>query len=297
MNSRQLQYAIALAEIGNFSQLAEKLNVSQPALSKQILSLEQDLGVKLFDRSTTPVSLTPAGKFFIQHAQELLYKEKQLLNAIDSFRSGEKGSLTIGISPFRCTYLIPNVVKKVRERFPGVEVILHEAGSSELKKDVAEGNFDFAIVNLPVDDSVLEITPIEPDALVLAVPKALSSELSNRQDGELEFAQCSSLPFVVVGQNQEMRKIFDKLCISAEFHPNIASEVVGLTTAWALARAGVGATLLPIQFVSHENFDENMSLYKLKGTVSQRQPAIVRRKGQYLSECAKYAIELLTSSK
>lgn len=303
MNSRQLQYAIALAEIRNFSQLADKLNITQPALSKQILSLENDVGIKLFDRTTTPLSLTPAGEFFIQHAQDLLYKEEQLLQAMDSFRSGEKGRLVIGISPFRCTYLIPDIVKKVRDRFPGVQVVLHEAGSDPsragsdvLRKEAAEGKYDFAIVNLPVDDSVLEITPIEPDKLVLVVPKTLCSHIPDLRDGELDFSVCATLPFVIVGQSQEMRQQFEKLCGSANIMPNIAAEVVGLNTAWALARAGVGATILPMQFVTHENYGEDVVVYKLKGAVSQRHPAVVRRKGQYLSEYAKYAIELLTNS-
>lgn len=296
MNSRQLQYAIALAEIRNFSQLAEKLNITQSALSKQILSLEKDLGIKLFDRATNPLTLTPAGEFFIQQAKDLLYKEKQLLHVLESFRSGEKGRLVIGISPFRCTYLIPNIVKKVRDRFPGVQIVLHEIGSDTLRKEAAEGTYDFAIVNLPVNDSLLEITPIETDTLVLVVPKELASLLP-KQNGELDFSMCRSLPFIIVGQNQEMRQIFDKLCVSADFSPHIAAEVVGLTTAWALAREGVGATLLPLQFVDHENSNENVVLYPLKSAVSQRQPVVVRRKGQYLSEYAKYAIELLTASK
>lgn len=301
MNSRQLQYAIALAQTRNFSQLAEKLNITQPALSKQILGLEKDLGIKLFDRTTTPLSLTPAGEFFMHHAQELLYKEEQLVQAMDSFRSGEKGRLVIGISPFRCTYLIPDIVKKVCERFPGIQVVLHEAssdasraGSNALRKEAAEGKFDFAIVNLPVNDSVLDVTPIAPDTLVLVVPKGLYAQLPDPDDGELDFSKCSSLPFVIVGQNQEMRQIFEKLCAGADITPRIAAEVVGLNTAWALARAGVGATLLPVQFVMHENPEEDVVVYKLKGAVSQRQPAIVRRKGQYLSEYAKYAISLLT---
>ncbi|MBE5942837.1 MAG: LysR family transcriptional regulator [Lachnospiraceae bacterium] len=297
MNSRQLQYAIALAEVRNFSQLADKLNMTQPALSKQILSLEKDLDIQLFDRTTTPLTLTPAGEFFIQQAQELLYKETQLIHAMGRFRSGEEGRLVVGISPFRCTYLIPDIVKKVRDRFPGVQVVLHEAGSDTLRKEAAEGKFDFAIVNLPVDDSILEITPIEQDSLVLAVPKTLNSALTEQPNNELDFSTCQSLPFVVVGQNQEMRQLFDKLCASADFIPRIVAEVVGLNTAWSLAHAGVGATLLPLQFVSHANFDKNLVLYKLKDTVSVRQPVIVQRRGQYLSDYAKYAIELLTQSK
>ncbi len=296
MNSRQLQYAIALAEVRNFSQLAEMLDISQPALSKQILSLEKDLGVKLFDRTETPLKLTQAGEFFIQQAQELLYKENQLLHSMGRFRSGEEGRLVIGISPFRCTYLIPDIVKKIRERFPGVQVVLHETGSDVLKKEAADGKFDFAIVNMPVDDYALEIVPIRKETLVLAVPKELRTLLPEHCGDEPEFSDCCSLPFVVVGQNQEMRQLFEKLCTAADFKPRIAAEVVGLNTAWALAHAGVGATLLPLQFVSHANFDKNLLIFKLKGAVSQRQPVIVRRKGQYMSDYAKYAIELLTVS-
>lgn len=294
MNARQLQYAIELSKVQSFSQLAEKLNITQPALSKQILSLEKDLGVKLFDRTTTPLTLTPAGEYFVQQAQELLYKEDQLLHALGRFRSGEEGRLVVGISPFRCTYLIPGIVKKIRERFPGVRVVLHEAGSDTLRKEAAEGKYDFAIVNLPVDDSVLEVTPIEPDTLVLAVPKHLCDHLP--AGGEIDFADCRDLPFVVVGQNQEMRQLFDKLCAAADFHPQIVTEVVGLSTAWALAHAGVGAALLPLQFASSSSFDENLKLYTLKGTIPNRQPVIVRRRGQYLSDYAEYAIHLLTEN-
>lgn len=294
MNSRQMQYAIMLSQERNFSHVAEKLNITQPALSKQILSLEKDLGVKLFDRTTTPLTLTPAGEYFIQQAQELLYKEDQLFHALGRFRTGEEGRLSIGISPFRCTYLIPKIVKEIRSKFPGVRVVLHEAGSDVLRKEAAEGKYDFAIINLPVDESVLEITPIEQDTLVLAVPNSLRDMIPHKNEKELDFSDCRDLPFIVVGQNQEMRQLFDKLCATADFRPHIVTEVVGLSTAWSLAHAGVGATLLPLQFASSTSFDENLTLYTLKGTLSSRQPVIVRRKGQYLSDYARYAIELLT---
>ena len=129
MNSRQLQYAIALSETRNFSQVAEKLGMTQPALSKQILSLEKELGVKLFDRDTNPISLTPAGERFVQDAKDLIYKEDQLIRSMERFRSGKEGQLTIGISPFRSLYLMPRIVKRLKEKFPGVRVCLQEWGS------------------------------------------------------------------------------------------------------------------------------------------------------------------------
>lgn len=296
MNSKQLQYAVLLSEVRNFSLVAEHLNISQPALSKQISGLEQELGLRLFDRSTTPLSLTPAGTHFIQSAKELLYREDQLKRSMEDFKSGQRGTLTIGISPFRSLYLIAPVAKKIREKFPGIEIVLHEAGSDQLRKDAAEGKLDFAIVNLPVDDSILDVTPIEPDKLILAVPKPMLGTISPLPSSplpRLDLKECRELPFIVEGQSQEMRRLFDKLCTAADLKPEIAMEVVGVTTAWAMARAGIGATLLPLQFAASMSSDDALSYFVLESSTHSRQPAVITRRGQYLSEYAKFAIELL----
>ena len=300
MNAKQLQYVIQLSKVLNFSQVAEQLNISQPALSKQVLSLENELGVKLFDRNTSPMTLTPAGEFFVREAQDLLYREDQLLRTMERYKSGESGRLVIGISPFRSLYLVPRIVKRVQQKYPDIQVFLQETGSDRLRKEMAEGKYDFAIVNLPVDESVLDVTCLEPDTLVLVVPNHMLDRLPERPDGnlpEIEMRQCRDLPFIVVGQTQEMRQLFDKLCARAGFHPRIAMEVVGLSTAWAMSHAGIGATLLPLQFVSEELFTRDVTLFRLKNDIFTRQPVIITRRGQYLSEFAKYAIALLTQPK
>lgn len=297
MNSRQLQCAIMLSQLRSFSQVAEKLNISQPALSKQILNLERDVGIRLFNRNSVPLTLTPAGEYFIREAKDLLYKEDQLFKALERFKSGEQGRLVIGISPFRSLYLLPEIVKKVKTKYPGVQVILHEAGSDQLRKEAAEGKYDFAIVNLPVDESLLEVTPIERDTLVLAVPNEMINKIPDVQGSsisEIDIKKCKDLPFVVLGENQEMRQLFDKLCVLAGFKPDITAEVVGISTAWAMAHAGVGATLLPLQFVRGERFDKKLTLFKIKDNGYSRHPVIVTRRGQYMSDYAKYAIKLLT---
>lgn len=297
MNSKQLQYAIMLSETLNFSQLAEHLRISQPALSKQILALEQELGVKLFDRSTTPMQLTPAGEYFIRESKELLFREDQLLRSMEDFRNGLRGRLDIGISPFRSLYLIPRIIKKVRDRYPGIQITLHETGSDQIRKEAAEGKYDFAIVNLPVDESVLDVIPIEPDQLVLCVPTSMLPEISQTADharSGVDIRDCGDLPFIAVGHSQEMRRLFEKICASADFTPNIAMEVVGVTTAWAMVRAGIGATLLPLQFVKDMEPSDAISFLTLSGNIPSRQPVVVTRHGQYLSAYAKYAIQLLS---
>ena len=294
MNSRQLQNAILLSQVLNFSQAAQQLGITQPSLSKQILTLESELGVKLFDREHTPLKLTPAGAYFFPRAKELLYHETQLHKAMAQYEAGESGRLVIGVTPFRSLYLMPELVKKVKQRFPGVQVVLHEAGRAQLKRELTEGNCDFAIVNLPLDESLLDVTPLEPDTLVLAVPDALVHHLPAGQTS-IDFAEVGNLPFVVLGKSQELRQLFDKLCAASGIEPNIVAEVVGVTTSWAMARAGVGAALLPLQFVRNEHFEKNLTFFTILQNSFSRQPAVVTRRGQYISPYARYAMDLLTN--
>ncbi len=290
MNSRQLQYAILLSKTRNFSQVAEKPNISQPALSKQILVLESELDVKLFGRtSIPPLTLTPAGEHFIAEAEALLYKESQLMRSMEQFRSGEAGTLTIGTTPFRSTYLVADVIRKVREKFPGICVHLHEEGGDQVRKDAAEGKFDPAIVNLPVNDSVLDVRPPEADRLVLVVPASLSASLP--QKTAVHFEDCKDLPFAVVSSSQEMRQLFNKLCTRADFTPTIVAEAFNLTTVRTLAHAGIAATILPRQFVVHMPHD-NITVFDIINAPYTRQPVVATRRDQVMTAAASYAVEL-----
>lgn len=314
MNSRQLQYAILLAETRNFSHVANELDLSQPALSKQIISLENELGVKLFDRSTIPLSLTPAGEFFVEKAQELLFEEDVLIKTIERFKTGENGKLTIGVSPFRSLYLMPPLVKKLKERFPGLQIVLCETGRAQLHKGIAEGLYDFIITNLPVDDSKLDTVLLEKDTLVLAVPNQLlpliddcavkqctGDELSdarkrdqkNQHTSHIDLSMCTKLPFVVVSRGQEMRQLFDRLCKLARLRPSIYVEVTGIATTWAMVQSGVAAAVLPKQFVQSNLSCRDITLFELDHEAYVRQPAIVTRRGQFVSEYAQHAMELL----
>lgn len=302
MNYRQLQYAVMLAQTRNYSQVAESLSITQPALSKQIINLEQDLGVKLFDRSTTPITLTPAGEHFIEAAQELLYKEDQLKRSMEGFKTGEKGRLVIGISPFRSLYLVPSVIRRLHERFPNLQVIMNETNSVQLHKEAVDGQYDLAIMNLPVDEALLDVFPLEPEKIVLAIPDSLAGQIKTTPPANgspykvVKLEDCSDLPFIVLKKHQILRQLFDKLCITSNFRPNISTEVVGIATAWAMVRAGVGATILPLQFLQEEHFNDGITILSLTQSASTRQPVIVTRKGQPTSEYARYAIELLTAS-
>lgn len=297
MNSRQLQYAIVLSESLSISKAAEKLKITQPALSKQILSLEEEMGVVLFNRGTTPLSLTPAGEHFIREAKELLFRETELKHSMEDFKSGDKGRLVIGVSPFKAAYFLSSVIKELHNTYTGLQVVLRETNSSQLHKDAVDGLVDFAIVNLPVDTGLLDVIPLEAEPLVLAVHKKFCSNILIKQNAKkqkiINLNDCKEFPFIALGKTQELRQMFDKMCIINGFSPRITTEVVGITTAWNMAQAGVGATIVPYQFLGDKSIGEDMEIFLIENFSTMRQPAIVMRKNKKISKYANLAIELI----
>lgn len=303
MNSRQLQYAVTLSKVKNISQAAQNLGITQPALSKQILTLEKELGVTLFDRNTTPLTLTSAGDSFIKEAKEILAREDSLKRSMEKFKNGEKGNLVIGISPFRATYFMSDIIMELQKEFSGLRVVLSEKNSSLLQQETINGTVDFSILNLPVDEALLDVIPLDFESVVLVVPNKYKDRVvtlkgKNGVYPTVNLESLSSVPFIALSSTQELRILFDKICEANGFVPNITTQVTGITTAYSLALAGVGATILPTKFAQGnlKNIkDKNMGVYTIKNTSCLRQPAIVFKKGRYMSTYAKTAIEKIKS--
>lgn len=301
MKFRQLEYAVILSQVLNISQAAEQLGITQPALSKQILSLEKELGISLFNRNTVPLTLTDAGENFIREAKDILAKSDELKRSMEQFKAGEKGRLTIGISPFRATYFLTDIIKELNEEFPLLQVVLSEKNSAQLQKDTIDGLVDFSILNLPVDENLLDVIELESESVVLAVPEKYAKELNftKRKNNKLpmiSLSDCNKVPFIVLGNGQELRTLFDKMCDTVKFVPNITTKVTGVNTALSLVKSGIGAAVLPSKFVL-SNITDGVSVFKIKNTPAIRQPAIVIKRGRYLSSYAKSAIEKIKLQK
>ena len=299
MNTRQRGYVVVLAETKSFSAAAEKLGISQPALSKQIIALENELGIKLFDRSSNPLELTAAGEFFVKKAKELLFEEDLLLKTIESYKTGENGKLVIGVSPFRSLCIMPDLVRTLKERFPSLDIFLEEACLEETQKGLWEGKFDFAILNLPVDEVKFEIIPLEQDVLVVAVPEHMTYLLEGDvcENGKIALSQCKKLPFALIGEGQELRVLFDKLCAVEKVKPNILVEVTGVTTTREMVREGVAASFLPKRFLEKDVKRGGIKVFEVKNNNYVRRPAIILRRGQFVSKYAQEAISVLTEKK
>ena len=134
------EYIVAVAEERSFSKAAQVLFVSQSSLSKYILQVEKTMGVKLFDRNTVPLKITFAGELFLEKARQILDLERQLKQQMEDIANVNFGRITIGVSPYIGSYIMPYILPRFYEKYPKVTVILLEKNILELERMAYNGD-------------------------------------------------------------------------------------------------------------------------------------------------------------
>lgn len=291
MELRQLQYTIQIAEERNFSRAADKLHIAQPSLSQQLSKLEQELGVKLFQRNTSSVELTHAGASFIEHAQKILDAVEQLRQEMDDISQLRAGRVVIGSMPITGSHLLPYVLPAFKEAYPEIQVNLLEDTSLNLEKLTAGGGTDLSLLSLPLQEPSLTYEPIGEEMIVLAVPPGHPlAELEHHPEG-VAIERLKDEPFIVLKKGQGFRTMVIDLCKSAGFEPNVVFESNNIETVQSLVAAGMGITFVP-QLIARAKRSELIPVYvPLAAPVPSRTLVIAYRKGRYLSKAAEAFIE------
>lgn len=151
MTINQLQYALALSKEGNFNRAAEKLEISQPALSLQMQKLEEELGFKLFNRNANPIQMTEEGKLFLVKAQEVTSGFLQLQSFTSEIKEDYSGSLQVGIIPTLAPFLVPLFIESLEKDFPKLQLIIKEQITEKVVNNVRSGELDVGIISTPID--------------------------------------------------------------------------------------------------------------------------------------------------
>ncbi|WP_040393838.1 LysR family transcriptional regulator [Effusibacillus pohliae] len=295
MEIRQMQYVIKVAEERSFSRAAEKLHISQPSLSQQILKIEQQLGVKLFDRTANPLELTYAGERFVATAARILDLTEQLRREMEDVADFKKGRLVIGSLPITGAHVLPAALPIFQQRFPGIEVVLVEGTTSELEELTAKGKTDFTLLTLPLQDPALQYEPILTERILLAVPPQhpLARRTRDPQGVGVRLPELRDEPFILLKRGQGFRQIVLELCGKAGFEPRIAFESSNIETVQSLVAAGMGIAFVP-EMVARSGWASGKPVY-LSPTdpVPTRTLVVAYREGNYLSRAAIAFIGLL----
>ncbi len=170
MDFRQLESFVTIAKIKNFSQAAEKLFLTQPALSNHISKLENELGITLFERNNKRTELTPAGKVFFISAQAMLNQRESAILDLNDYQGKIEGMLEIGTSSVPGQYLLPDILKHFNVRYPCVVYNIHYLNSKQVIASILSGEMDFGIVGVNPNNSLLTSEIIAEDILVVIAP-------------------------------------------------------------------------------------------------------------------------------
>lgn len=245
MEIRQLRYMLKIAEERSFSKAAKQLYITQPSLSHYIANLEKQLGVKLFDRTNSPLTLTDAGKLFAEKARNVLNQHDELLVQINEIASCKTGELTIGISSIRGANLLPQVLPVFCERFPGIEINLIQENSKELIELTCNGTTSLSILPLSEKPKLLEYVAIQQEELLVSLPpkhpllpKAVPQQ--GKRYPQISLALLKDEPFIIPKKTNLLRPVINDLFNRAGFSPKILLETDCITTAYSLVTSGMG---------------------------------------------------------
>ena len=172
MELRHLQSVVTLSETLHFGRAAERLYLTQSALSQQISRLEQELGVRLFERSSRHVRLTRAGALFVERARQLLADVEALQVDVEAVGGGHRGALRVGLFGSAAAELTPLVLGGYRRAFPDVRLELRELDMRNQVEEVLSGRVDVAFLRLPLDDDRLVVRPLFAEPVYTGVPAA-----------------------------------------------------------------------------------------------------------------------------
>ncbi|MEC0270182.1 LysR family transcriptional regulator [Paenibacillus anseongense] len=243
MELRQLRYFVKVAETLHFGRAAEQLHMAQQPLSFQIKRLEDEIGVKLFKRTTRSIALTSAGEALLVHVQAGLGRIDRGVDVAQRTARGEGGKLYIGYSSNSLYNVLPPIVRLFRERFPHLEIVLLELVSPELELKILSEDVDIGFLMFTgTKMSGLAYESIYQEPAAIALPK--NHPLAERKS--LSLRELADEKFVMYARSAN-RLIFDdfiSLCHLAGFSPVIAQEAATDSAIISLVAAGFGVTLV-----------------------------------------------------
>lgn len=245
MELRHLRYFLAVAEELNFTRAAKRLQIAQPPLSQQIIKLERELGVELFERTSRAVRLTPAGTALVTEAQDLLRRATESARTIQQVGHGSRGLLRIGAVPSAFSGILSDVVPEFRRCRPNVYVVPHDMETTDQIEALVNGSIDIGFFRASRTSSHVKIATsvVEQEPLFVALPighPALSIE-------DIDLKTLADERFVLFPRH-DSPEAFDAIiaaCSAAGFTPHIALEARNDHSLISIVAMGLGVSIVP----------------------------------------------------
>ena len=248
MDLRQLEILQAIAETGSFTACGRKLHVSQSAISRQILLLEEELGEPLFLRAGRQVRMTPAAESLVQLGQRVFEDLRDTVGAITDRTRELRGTLRLSAGMTVCLYVFPPLLKHLRRVHPHLEVRLTVATAERSVREIRAGRVDAGLLTLPVEESDLVTLPVlREELLLITTPK---HPLARRK--KVNPADLSNQPFVLFEPGSATRRVIDHFFAAEALEPTVVMDTENVEIIKAMVKTGLGIGIVPYQAVARE---------------------------------------------
>lgn len=284
-----MECVVLAAKMKSFTKAANKLKIAQPSLSQSIHTLEKQLGVHLFDRSTTPISLTQAGEVYVDRANAIMDLYDDLNVQMRDITGFATGKLRLGFS--QTGYLfVPDALFQLCKKFPNADIRVSQVYSTlKLEKMLLDGDIDIGTLVLPLNSQELSYKVIKEERNLLALPIShpIAQKAKKRAKGypSISLSELKNEKFIFPNDTQRSRPIFDKMFEKAGFKPNVFCETETFDIATSIVASGIGVCFTLPQFIS-ESSRSKIMLFDVNEPLLLRTIVLAYRKDKRLSKIA-----------
>lgn len=288
MELRQLKYLLSIAEEGTFTAAAEKLFISQSALSQQVKSMEEELGVPLFDRSRNRLRFTQAGELLRSRAQRIVKEVDEAKTAIDELEDLCRGSLAVGVVQTVNAYLMPQVASSFSAQFPNVHLKIEELPAPQIEQRIHDHELDLGISFTPTEFTDLEFVSIFEEELLLIT----NTGHPFSRNSHIELKELHEQNLILLSRDYCTRRIWDECTKAVEISPNIQIEMNTIGAILATLQGNkTASTILPALTMGLKA-EDGLSSIKLNNPTPQRTVGLLWRNGGYRSMASRKFAEI-----
>lgn len=289
MDFEQLRTFMEVSRLRSFSRAAEKLMVTQPAISAQIRTLENEVGARLFDRDGGKVTFTAAGKVFEPFAEHCLQCHNHIMVTVGELHRTPRGEISVSANEATSLYVLPAVFAQFKRQYSRVGLSIVRADRVKTIESVLNREVDFGVVSLPVKDARLTVDTLHRDEIVLVAPG--NHPLAERES--VKFEEIVPQPLLLPKQGRQ-RELIEDLFRSRDTQPRIAMEVESSELLKRLIAAGLGLGFLPRSNIMADTKSGALKIIKVEGVRLNRELALVYRRDKTLTRAALMFLEIAT---
>ncbi|TRZ37886.1 LysR family transcriptional regulator [Niallia circulans] len=288
MDIRQLMYFVEVVKQKSMTRASEKLHISQPALSKGIKSLEEEIGIILINRSNKTHELTDAGQIVYEYAQKIMAQMDEMATTLHDMTNLARGNITIGIPPMIGSLFFPKVIAAFHKAYPNIHINIKEYGAAKVVKSVEEGEFEIGIAVLPLtDESSFNVFHLVSEEIKLIVNE--QHKLADRK--QVHMKELKEEEFIFYSEEFALYEMMKRGFINEGFEPNIIFKSSQWDFMIEIVAANLGISMLP-ESICSKTTNNQVRIMDLN-PVTNWQLAVITKKDRYLSVAGRRFIDFI----